>query len=142
MKDNSFRYNDIQINGPHCPFIEMEIISPNNNSLRVKVDAILDTGAAISCVPEEAILRLGDSNLTYGYITVIGATSEKRTIKKAYFNIVVANCSFENFPVAIISRKYALIGRDIINNYELRLNGIKRRWYVKSKSISINENNE
>lgn len=124
-----FKYGNLQDSISLVPQTSIELSNPSNNSQSFQVDAILDTGASMTCIPESAIAELGES-LIYSKIMVrnlIGNTQERQTY---FLNISIANYEHKNIEVIAIPKKYALVGRDILNQHKIVLDAPKQKWSI------------
>jgi hypothetical protein len=113
------------------PIIPIEFIAPHDNK-RVAVQAVIDTGAVSSCIPQQAVVSLG-SNLEYGYVNVRGATGHM--MLKAYqLNLKLGSLLFSNIKVVEIPQSYAIIGLDILSHTTLFFDGPSRTFKIWKKT--------
>lgn len=90
-----------------------------------KVNAVADTGADMTIIPEKVIESLG--NLIEGEIRCRGVNGI--AIRKTYLvNITVGNYNFNRLEVVAIAQDYALIGRDILNKNKASFNAVENCW--------------
>lgn len=127
-----FDYGTLQTElrtGPQC------VVTVSNpygvdSDISASVNAIVDTGAAMSCIPESIIRELGnlvrDDNLNMRDAN--GGIASKRTF------IVELRIGGVNIPddirVVETTGKYILIGRDVLNHYKVVLDGRFGVWML------------
>jgi predicted aspartyl protease len=94
--------------------------------------AIIDTGADRTCIPLECVANLSLRQIQdNGDIQVTGPSSIGNTQQGLYVvNLHFLGLSFSNHPVVPINWHEILIGRDIINDYTLTLEGKKRLFSI------------
>ena len=93
-------------------------------------EALLDTGSPFTLIPERFIERLGTANLAYEWIRIRGVTNQIEDRLAYLIHLKVARWDFYDFRVVTFKKPYALIGRDIINRYNITLDGPQQRWMV------------
>ncbi len=105
---------------PPAPAISIRIVHPRTgNSLTV--GAKLDTGASRTVLPLSVIRHLG--LMAEGYRSAM--SFDRRLTKLPLFKttVEVADTSLENLRVFAINRPDALLGRDILNQFDITLRG-------------------
>lgn len=127
-----FRYGKCQ--GPtlvHAPQVRIRVSHPARPDKAITCWAIVDSGAAKSSIPENIIQDLGGKFWTEP-IEVSGFTG--RTYHMTYqVDLRVGTCSMPGiWVIGNAERPYALIGRDILNRFILRLDGPNGKWEVES----------
>jgi predicted aspartyl protease len=125
-----FRYGPIQHKRVPAPQISVRVSSPQQEHLRSEVEALVDTGAAMTCIPEKIIAQLDKDCLQYNVRTVTGATGQQENRCSYIVHLHIAECDFRDIEVIALDRDYALIGRDILNEYELTFDGPNKIWEV------------
>ena len=86
------------------------------------VDALIDSGASITCIPEHIVLALSLRKIRE--IPVSGATTGQKIPRPYYVvDLRFLGFSFPANPVLSMPKRYALIGRDILNQYTTTLDG-------------------
>ncbi len=119
------KYNDTPAKfDPPAPVLEIFLSSPGvAASAPTPVEALVDSGADITAIPRRLIdqlqLKLVDQLPTMGYE---GITPEKLT---DVYSVKVLIRDVGDYIVRVIPSNYdyALIGRDIINSWDLFLRG-------------------
>jgi len=119
------KYNDTPTKfSPPAPVLEIFLSSPGVlASPPTPVEALVDSGADITVIPRKFIenlqLKLVDQLLAVGYE---GAPSERLA---DVYSVKVFIRDVGDYIVRVISSSddYALIGRDIINSWDLYLRG-------------------
>jgi len=106
---------------PPAPFIEFEVVSPQDSTQQRLAQGLLDTGAEVSVLPVELLTALqipkasdmsveswdGSSTLVTTYIVTLG----------------IADASLDSIEVVAAPMPYAILGRDVLNHFILTLNG-------------------
>ncbi len=106
---------------PPAPFIEFEVVSPQDSAQRHLVQGLLDTGAEVSVLPVEILTALriprassmsveswdGSPTLVATYIVTLG----------------IANARLDSIEVVAAPMPYAILGRDVLNHFIITLNG-------------------
>lgn len=122
-----FRYSKTL--NPAIPVPEIEIFGSSSNSGKAfKIPAILDTGADVTCIPYEHLRALGEK--IYEYVELTGVAGTEKA-KKYFIDLKIADCTFANHSVVSVNLPFAILGRDIINNYTVILDGPHNRWRVE-----------
>jgi hypothetical protein len=124
-----FSYGNIQ--NPNCPGPEcfITIVNPSSSSNISQVEAIVDSGAVMTCVPESIIQRLG--NLIYSRVTMQDASGSLSDRITYFVNIEITDDrNFQNLEVIAIPKRYALIGRDILNQNKVVLYAQQQQWIL------------
>ena len=106
---------------PPAPFIEFEVVSPQDSTQRHLAQGLLDTGAEVSVLPVEILTALqipkasnmsveswdGFPTLVATYIVTLG----------------IADARLDSIEVVAAPMPYAILGRDVLNHFILTLNG-------------------
>ena len=122
-----FVYGSLQSETTLSPQTSIKLHNPSNNLQNCDVDAIVDTGAVMTCIPESKISELGNS-LIYSEIIVVGANGIQRKRKTYRMKIKIADHDCMELEVIAIPKEYALIGRDILNRHKVVLNAPRQLW--------------
>ncbi len=122
-----FKYGNLQSPNIPAPQASIKLSNPLEPSQSCQVDAIVDTGALMTCIPELEIKQLGKS-LTYSTIKVREPNGNILSRKTYFIDILIADYEHKNIEVIAISKKYALIGRDILNQHKVILDAPNQRW--------------
>lgn len=113
------------------PVALIEVSNPSNSTIRVEgIKAIVETGAGVTCIPESVIERLGPLN--YTVIRVRSPLDGKNIISKKLHKVTI-KFGEESHEVEVlsISRNYALIGRDILNQHKIILDAPNEVWSIE-----------
>lgn len=113
------------------PVALIEVSNPSNSTIRVKdIKAIVETGAGITSIPESVIERLGALN--YTVIRVRSPLDGKNIISKKLYKVTIKfGEESHEIQVLSISRNYALIGRDILNQHRIILDAPNEVWSIE-----------
>ncbi len=116
---------------PPAPTIKCSISSPADRleTEPVSVTGLLDSGAAITCVPLEIVKELGLRPVDQKEIKAYDGRSEKQYV----YSAVIYLPTHESLITKVIGVKlnHALIGRDILNRWKLILNGPQKQLIVE-----------
>ena len=124
-----FIYGSLQTQTRLSPQTTIQVHDPLNNSQHCEANAIVDTGAVMTCIPESEIKKLGINRSGAYRIRLVRDANGNIQERKTYFiNISIANYEYKGIEVISISKKYALIGRDILNQHKVVLDAPIQRW--------------
>ena len=117
------------------PITLIKVLNPSSSmDGRENVKAILDTGAGITAIPQSIILRLG--GLFYTTINVrLPLGINKITSTKLYSVIIEFGEKLHEVRVIAIPKDYAIIGRDILNQYKIILDASNEVWSIESSQF-------
>lgn len=123
-----FSYGYLQTNICPSPECSLQVYNPSNSQRSRSVNAVVDTGAVMTCIPESVIRRIG--NLVKGENVDMQDANGNKQSKETYFvNLRIGMYEFPDFRVIILpSKKYALIGRDVLNQQKIMLDGQCEEW--------------
>jgi predicted aspartyl protease len=120
------KYGFVQRGLPAAPQIEVTIFLPAESRI-AKVTAVVDSGSGRTCVPKACLARLGEK-LDHSFYMCIGAVGQPTRTPVYTVNLKIGKLVFEDVQVVAIDRDYALIGRDILNNLRIDLDGPGQQW--------------
>ncbi|MGR3278550.1 aspartyl protease family protein [Acaryochloris marina NIES-2412] len=120
-----FRYNsDIDPTRPQC-FIQI-INTRYSDQFVDSIDAIADTGADITMIPEKAMLDLGD--LIEAEPIECSGINSRTTLSIYIVHIKIGDHIFKNTQVAVIPKSFAIVGRDILNRNKAFFDANRFNW--------------
>jgi predicted aspartyl protease len=125
-------YEQIQDNySSPSPIARIKVSNPYSSKNEVKnVKAILDTGGGITCIPQSIIKELG--SFVYTTIKVRSPLDINKIILRRLYSVIIEFDGQENaVEVLDIPKDYAIIGRNILNNYKIILNGPEETWSIE-----------
>lgn len=122
-------YGNLQNQTSLSPQALITLSNPSSSSQSCQVDAIVDTGALMTCIPESEIKKLGEA-LLYKLIIVRDFNGNTQRRKTYFIDISIADYEHKNIEVIAISKEYALIGRDILNQHKIILDAPNQRWSI------------
>jgi hypothetical protein len=93
------------------------------------VSAKLDTAADITAVPIHVLISLNAE--IFSAIVVSGYESSPAAISTYLAGIELPNARVRRVEVAPILEDYVLLGRDVLNNFVINLNGPELTFDVK-----------
>lgn len=116
--------------GPQC---SIEILNPSSNFRSCKLDAVIDSGAVMTCIPSSHLQRIG--NLISGEDVILSDANGHKIRQETYYihlDFLDFKASIEQIRViSLPGKSYALIGRDILNRYKLAFNGKRKLWALE-----------
>jgi hypothetical protein len=113
---------------PPAPIVEVEVANPYSGKSR-KVLGKIDSGAAISTIPVALLNELDLERA--GSIGVRGFNQERARKMKTYrVNLSFENCKFELVEVILTPNPYVLVGRDILNQLKIILDGKNLQFQI------------
>ncbi len=120
------KYGNLQHQDLPSPDTVITVFNPSDDSKKIDIDAIFDTAAVMTCLPEKKIKQLGGLNYSSVNVRGVNDTTVERT---TYFvNIRLGDESFSNIEVIATPKSYGLIGRDILNQNKVMFDGQEKRW--------------
>ena len=121
-----FSYGNLQTPNSPIPQTSIQLHNPLNDSQNYNADAVVDTGAVMTCIPESIITQLG-SSLAYSTIQVKDVNGNFQTRKTYLIDIIIDDYEYEDLEVIAMPKQFAVIGRDILNAHVIVLNAL-RGW--------------
>ncbi|MEK7726945.1 MAG: hypothetical protein AAB354_00965 [candidate division KSB1 bacterium] len=113
---------------PPGPFISVTVRSEEDAMLFVKSPALLDYGADRSVITPEIFETLQPDRVGAIYIeNFLGEGSAHRLYA---VNIEIHDWSFLHVPVLVGANGYVILGRDLLNQFDVRLNGIEGKFEI------------
>ncbi|MBM3240992.1 hypothetical protein FJZ31_32315 [Candidatus Poribacteria bacterium] len=106
---------------PPAPYIDLQIYPRGKKLLLLPKRAKIDSGASVTVIPvslaEEWKLQFAGSIKVRGY-------DGQQSIRPAYWvDIIIGSRLFERVKVTVSERINILLGRDVLNQLDIRLNG-------------------
>ncbi|MGD2091275.1 MAG: retropepsin-like aspartic protease [Candidatus Aminicenantes bacterium] len=102
-----------------------------------KVKMMIDSGADISIIPKGAVNELENrlgTRLPYEFRMVEDFNGKKSSHKLYNLTLLIQNSGFKDellLDFIEIDNKDGILGRDVINNYSIHLDGCKLTWTLK-----------
>ena len=129
-KNLRFPYGRLTHTRLKIPRLNVEIRSPQHERLTREVNAILDTGSDRTCIPARVFTELGERNFEYGIAKVQGAGGGPFQRTTFIVHVRFGECDFYDLEVISLEEDFALIGRDILNQHKVTLDGPKLRFDI------------
>jgi predicted aspartyl protease len=105
--------------------INVIIRSPEDGNIVVASPALVDIGADYSVITPKIFEELAPLRADEVYVEdYIG---EGDTCRRYSVNIEIHDWIFRQVPVIVGAKDYVILGRDILNYFDLRLNGIDEK---------------
>lgn len=116
---------------PKLPTLKVHLTHPRTQSERTEIEAIVDTGADQSCIPERLFGQLRLNHYTEQRVRDFNG--QIITLRRARINLMI-ECDIDTWhpdiEVLLIEGDEAIIGRDILNQYKLVLNAPLNKWGI------------
>jgi hypothetical protein len=137
------KYSYDKNHNPPLPTCEITISTNFANKIgkkkeaSTKVKMMMDTGADMSIIPKGAVNELEERlgiKMPYGYRTVEDFNGKKSKHKFYNLTLVIQNSGFKDellLDFIEIDDKDGILGRDVINNYSIHMDGCKLAWTLK-----------
>ncbi|MFN4180908.1 MAG: retroviral-like aspartic protease family protein [Armatimonadota bacterium] len=106
---------------PPAPVVTIALLSPIDPRLSLTANALLDTGADITVVPDWLPSRL--RLIPVGDAFVVGIEGTSRHLIVYDLHLMIGQLSLQNVRVAAAPITEFILGRNVINSLDLRLNG-------------------
>jgi hypothetical protein len=121
-------YQYSQINGQIlAPVCIIQLQNPSINLLEpIKCNVIVDSGAAMTCIPQAKIDLLG--NLIESYKAMRTADNRISNRTTYFIDIRLGNRDYKKIEVFATPKEHGLLGRDIINHHKVSLNAPVKTW--------------
>ncbi len=114
---------------PPAAVLDITIVNPFlKGHPRIGGRAVIDSGAFKSVIPQTLASQIGLLPVTE--ITTKGYDGREQKKPASIVNIVLDGHVFEYVEVLLINRNTALIGRDILNQLKLTLDGPKLEFEI------------
>jgi len=126
MPESKFNYN-ARIFNPPAPALKIELRSPAmlETSTPEEVIALIDTGADTSCIPLEFVRKLNlkeVDSIRFGRADEREEAFEERKVYSVYITVPLLLPILARV-IPLKNSPYAILGRDLINNWLLKLDG-------------------
>jgi predicted aspartyl protease len=117
---------------PHAPYLSLKLMSPINNAININCKALLDTGADYTHVPLSLLKKIkvqpaGQEKIFRGF----GGSKPSRPY---IVGIELDRHTFNPLEVWGWNEKFVLVGRDILNQYCVELDGLNLIFAFKYDS--------
>ncbi len=106
---------------PPAPVVTVRFLSPTDPQLSLIANALLDTGADITVVPNWLPSRLRLVPVGDAFVVGIDGTSQHLIVYDLH--LAIGQLSLQNVRVAVATITEFILGRNVINSLDLRLNG-------------------
>ena len=106
---------------PPAPFIEFDVVSPQDPTQRRLAQGLLDTGAEVSVLPVEipTALRIPKAS----DMSVESWDGSSTHVTTYMVTLGIADARLDSIEVVAAPMPYAILGRDVLNHFILTLNG-------------------
>ncbi len=126
-------YGNTQHSVSPSPEALVKISNPSDFSKICDVMGIIDSGAVMTCIPESILSQLG--KLTYSSVSIRDINGNIINRKTYIIDIQIEDYQIKNVEVIVVPKRYTLIGRDIINQFKIVLDGPKLQWSIEKPSL-------
>ena len=118
----SYHY-DRSYNGPALPVIEITLHSLENDSTVVERHALVDSGAGATIVPLEYLEQIWARRVDSVRLKPLQGSSYRVDIYEAGIQIG-SYPTFKVYAVADVHNEGVILGRDVLNQFIVTLNGL------------------
>lgn len=113
---------------PPAPLMSVIVSSPGDPELYVATPALMDYGADFSVITEEILETL--LPVCVGDAYVEGFMGAGETLRLYAVGIEFHGWRFSRVPVFVGAKNYIILGRDVLNKFDIRLNGIEGKLEI------------
>jgi predicted aspartyl protease len=106
---------------PSAPFVHVTVSPAIPEGSSEELEFLVDSGAFITCLSPRALEMIGSE--PRGRVKIETATGKERLVPAHWVSVTFGGRTFTNIKVAEMATSLCLLGRDIINNFRLELNG-------------------
>jgi gag-polyprotein putative aspartyl protease len=123
-----FSYNNLQNESCLGPGTTIKLCNPSNDKRNCRVQAIVDTGAVMTIIPQSNFRQLGDL-LEYSEVGVKDVNGNI-VIRPTYIISITIDedNEFSDIEAIVMPKSYAIIGRDILNQCKVVLDAPLGQW--------------
>lgn len=114
---------------PPAPVVEITIANTLNRRLRQVMPALLDTGADITAIPHHTVEPL--QLYPIGRLQFEDLHAETSYVFTYKVRIAFEGLSIPQLEVIPTGLDFAIIGRDVLNRYDIQLNGPALSFAIK-----------
>jgi predicted aspartyl protease len=115
----TFSYNGGEL--PPAPYIDLEITSLVPSSPAIPSRGKIDSGAAMTVIPDAFVARF---NLAPIDVTDLVSFDGRITRRMVYrVDLIIGSRRFTSLPVTATRRRNVLLGRDVMNQLLITLDG-------------------
>jgi predicted aspartyl protease len=115
----TFSYNGGE--RPPAPYVDLEAASPVPNSPAIPGRGKIDSGAAMTVIPDALVARF---NLIPSDVTDLVSFDGRITRRIVYrVDLIIGSRRFASLPVTSTRRRNVLLGRDVMNQLLITLDG-------------------
>lgn len=126
-----FQYGFEQHPDVPSPQIRIRISSPQMPDWCLEIEAVVDTGAVMSCIPKDVAEKLAEGGVIHNIRRFRGASGRTQVSLSYYLNVSIASCDFQDVELLALDKEYALVGRDILNLHIVCFDGPGKTWRVE-----------
>jgi predicted aspartyl protease len=106
---------------PPAPFIEFDVVSPQDSTQQRPAQGLLDTGAEVSVLPVEILTALQIPKASS--MSVESWDGSPTPVTTYIVTLGIADAHLDSIEVVAAQMPYAVLGRDVLNHFILTLNG-------------------
>jgi predicted aspartyl protease len=107
---------------PPAPMVNVIVRSPENANVFDTSPGLVDTGADYTAITPKIFEKLAPLRVGSVYVESFRGEGDVQLLYSV--NIEIHEWLFSHVPVIIGSDDYVIVGRDLLNKFDLRLNGV------------------
>ena len=119
-------YDAIHFNPP-APIVNAILRHPGNGATVPNVQLLLDTGADVTLLPRFAVERVGVPRRAHEAYEIMGFDGTTSFASVVTAELIVLDHAFRG-RFLMIDQDRGILGRDVINQFALLLDGPRRQW--------------
>lgn len=114
---------------PPMPVVEIALRSPKKGGQSISLLALVDSGSDATMLPMEVLQSIGAR--FYRVTRIRGVTGEPMTVDTYHISINLGPYTIHGIEaVALPKSSEAILGRDVLNQLELTLNGPAQETWI------------
>lgn len=106
---------------PPAPYVDLQIGPPRQEQLRIEFRGKLDSGAGLTVIPDSLVRQWRLRQRDRIFVRAFDGSVSMRPVYRV--DLTVGTRHFRRVPVTVSQRTNVLIGRDLLNQLTITLDG-------------------